>query len=119
MYQGCVKCEFDKDMENCIFITATFSPIIYFTFKAIVFKIVYYISASRFWWFGLLLCFIKSELCFVFQVLREIDANQIQIYQFPEADEEDDDAEFIQINKELKVSYNFTDFHTTIIEQRA
>lgn len=36
------------------------------------------------------------------RVLREIDANQIQIYQFPEADEEDDDAEFIQINKELK-----------------
>ena len=36
------------------------------------------------------------------RVLREIEENKIQIYQFPEADEEDDE-EFIMINKELKV----------------
>lgn len=38
------------------------------------------------------------------RILREIYENQIQIYQFPEADEEEDDEEFIAVNKELKVS---------------
>ena len=37
------------------------------------------------------------------RILREIYDNHIQIYQFPEADEEEDDEEFIAVNKELKV----------------
>lgn len=40
------------------------------------------------------------------RILREIEENKIQIYQFPEADEEDDD-EFIAVNKELKSSVPF------------
>ena len=39
------------------------------------------------------------------KILREIHENHIQIYQFPEADEEEDDAEFIAVNKELKVNF--------------
>lgn len=41
------------------------------------------------------------------RILREIYENQIQIYQFPEADEEEDDEEFIAVNKELKSSVPF------------
>ena len=41
------------------------------------------------------------------QVLQEIQRHGIQIYQFPEADEEEDDEEFIQINKELKEGIPF------------
>eukprot|EP00111_Clytia_hemisphaerica_P020021 TCONS_00059040-protein len=41
------------------------------------------------------------------RILREIYENQIQIYQFPEADEEEDDEEFIAVNKELKNSVPF------------
>lgn len=41
------------------------------------------------------------------RILREINENQIQIYQFPEADEEEDDEEFIAVNKELKSSVPF------------
>jgi len=41
------------------------------------------------------------------RILREIKANSIQIYQFPEADEEEDDEEFIAVNKELKGSVPF------------
>ena len=37
------------------------------------------------------------------RILHEITENEIQIYQFPEADEEEDDEEFIAVNKELKV----------------
>ena len=37
------------------------------------------------------------------RILREIQSNEIQIYQFPEADDEEDDEEFIRVNKELKV----------------
>lgn len=40
------------------------------------------------------------------RILREIEENKIQIYQFPEADEEDDE-EFIAVNKELKSSVPF------------
>jgi len=41
------------------------------------------------------------------RILREIQSNEIQIYQFPEADEEEDDEEFIRVNKELKASVPF------------
>lgn len=41
------------------------------------------------------------------RILREIHSNEIQIYQFPEADEEEDDEEFIKVNKELKASVPF------------
>ncbi|XP_057295521.1 septin-2-like isoform X1 [Hydractinia symbiolongicarpus] len=41
------------------------------------------------------------------RILREIQENNIQIYQFPEADEEEDDEEFIAVNKELKTSVPF------------
>jgi septin family protein len=41
------------------------------------------------------------------RILREIAESQIQIYQFPEADEEEDDEEFIAVNKELKSSVPF------------
>lgn len=41
------------------------------------------------------------------RILREIQENQILIYQFPEADEEEDDEEFIAVNKELKASVPF------------
>jgi Septin family protein len=48
----------------------------------------------------------KNEVVHLKQrILREIQENHIQIYQFPEADEEEDDAEFIAVNKELKVSF--------------
>jgi len=41
------------------------------------------------------------------RILREIQSNEIQIYQFPEADDEEDDEEFIRVNKELKASVPF------------
>lgn len=41
------------------------------------------------------------------RILREIESHKIQIYQFPEADEEEDDEEFIKVNKELKASVPF------------
>eukprot|EP00794_Sanderia_malayensis_P014269 gene14269-15756_t len=41
------------------------------------------------------------------RVLKEINNSKIQIYQFPEADEEDDDIDFIEINKELKAAIPF------------
>lgn len=41
------------------------------------------------------------------RLLREISENSIQIYQFPEADEEEDDEEFIVVNKQLKDSIPF------------
>jgi len=41
------------------------------------------------------------------RILQEIQENSIQIYQFPEADEEEDDEEFIVVNKQLKDSIPF------------
>jgi len=41
------------------------------------------------------------------RILREIQQQNIQIYQFPEADEEEDDLEFIEINKELRQGVPF------------
>ena len=38
------------------------------------------------------------------RILKEIEDNKIQTYHFPEVDEEEDDEDFIKINKELKVS---------------
>ena len=38
------------------------------------------------------------------RILTEIEHNKIQTYHFPEVDEEEDDEDFIKINKELKVS---------------
>ena len=42
------------------------------------------------------------------RILQEIQENSIQIYQFPEADEEEDDEEFIVVNKQLKVILNIS-----------
>jgi septin 2 len=49
----------------------------------------------------------KKEVQFQkMKILAEIEENGIQVYQFPECDEEDDE-EFIAINKELKSSVPF------------
>lgn len=49
------------------------------------------------------------------RILREINENQIMIYQFPEADEEEDDEEFIVVNKELKVRKTIILFVTCFV----
>ncbi|XP_065055361.1 septin-2-like isoform X1 [Rhopilema esculentum] len=41
------------------------------------------------------------------RVLQEVQRHGIQIYQFPDSDEEEDDEEFIEINKELKEGVPF------------
>ena len=49
----------------------------------------------------------------LFQILDEIDENQIQLYHFPDCDSDDDES-FMKLNTELKVGKSSIELKQTV-----